>query len=60
MFTGSLFVGVEMETTEGFYCPKCGKFVLPRQSKFNHPYEGEKSCYVCAKCWGMVYMKDQV
>lgn len=45
--------------TEGYYCPKCDKFVLARGNVFAHPHLGMKSCLVCNKCGEMVYLKEQ-
>lgn len=45
--------------TEGYYCPKCKKFVLHAKARFMHPHEGIRFCYACTKCWEMVYLKEQ-
>lgn len=44
---------------EGYYCPQCQKFVSIMQGLFIHLHLGMKTCYVCRKCGGMVYIKEQ-
>lgn len=43
---------------EGYYCSKCNKYVLTRVGWFTHPHEREKTCLVCDRCGGMVYLKE--
>ena len=45
--------------TESYYCETCKKFVLTRLDMFRHPHEGMKTCLICCKCRGMVYLKKQ-
>jgi len=45
--------------TEGHFCERCQKFVLAQQGYFQHLHEGTKTCLVCRKCGGMVYLKFQ-
>jgi len=44
---------------EGYYCGKCNKFVLAITGEFFHPDVGMKTCYKCARCWTMVYLRNQ-
>jgi len=44
---------------EGYYCPKCMKFVLAVVAYFQHPHEGVKTCLICRRCGGMVCSKEQ-
>ena len=44
---------------EGYYCPKCDKFVSADMAAFDHPDMGEQSCLRCRKCGHMVYTKEQ-
>jgi predicted SprT family Zn-dependent metalloprotease len=48
-----------MPETWYYYCEKCREYVMPELAKFQHPHGGEKSCMVCRKCGGMVYLKEQ-
>lgn len=41
-----------------YYCPKCNKMVMAVWGRFNHPDYGVRSCLVCYKCGGMVYLKE--
>ena len=42
-----------------YYCQKCERFVLIMIGCFLHPHLGEQTCYICRKCGGMVYAKEQ-
>ena len=48
----------EMIIGNRFYCPKCKEIVTPTAGEFQHPHLGTRPCYICPKCQGMVYMKD--
>ena len=44
---------------ESYHCIKCNKYVLTRGEVFIHPHLGMKTCLVCCKCGGMVYLREQ-
>ena len=44
---------------EGYYCERCGRFVLTVEGVFNHPHLGAQTCLRCRKCGWMVYLKEQ-
>ena len=41
-----------------YYCRNCKQIVIPTAGEFQHPHGGMRTCLVCPKCQGMVYMKD--
>jgi len=47
------------EATPEYYCIKCEGFVAAERGTFTHPHLGQRSCAVCRKCGGMVYLKEQ-
>ena len=44
----------------GYYCDKDKKFVATMLGAFNHPHEGRRTCVLCRRCQGMVYLKEQL
>jgi len=45
--------------SEGYWCVRCIKFVLPRLGKFLHLHSGYRLCFICNKCGEMVYLKNR-